>query len=114
MWFVKAAQQGKPKAVYKVGVMCLRGMGVNPNLIEGVRWLQRAVEMGHAKAKSRLEEIQPERLAHYWPKTHGILFPELKCQIEQFQFFYMNQSLPIEILTRIVQFIIKLHYYFVK
>ena len=48
------AQNGDPKAQFKLGVMYQEGRGGAPDYTEAVRWFQQAADRGEAEAQNRL------------------------------------------------------------
>jgi TPR repeat protein len=59
-WMAKAAAQGMVDAQYLMGVIFAEGIGVARDDDEARRWLQRAIDQGHAEAAQFMKE-------HYAP-----------------------------------------------
>lgn len=57
MWYVKAAGHGEPKAQYYLGLMFLAGKGVQKNIEEALKWLDKAASQGLNDAKIALDKI---------------------------------------------------------
>lgn len=53
-WFRLAAEQGRPKAQFNLGVMYDDGDGVPENDIEAVKWYRLAADQGDARAQHNL------------------------------------------------------------
>ncbi|MBR6802989.1 MAG: SEL1-like repeat protein [Kiritimatiellae bacterium] len=51
------ARLGDAEAQFEVGCCYYEGDGVPKNLVEAVKWYQKAAEQGHAGAKQRLQEL---------------------------------------------------------
>lgn len=53
----KSAKYGDPRAQFNLGRMYLNGEVVKRNIKNAERWLSKAAEQGHAKAKRLVEEV---------------------------------------------------------
>ena len=54
-WYLKAAEQGHPKALYKLGYYYENGIVVTRNVKEAVKWYSKAAEQGYPGAAFKLE-----------------------------------------------------------
>lgn len=57
VWYRKAAEHGHAEAQYNIGMMCLRGEGVERNHQEAMKWLGKAADQGHRRAQDSFEEL---------------------------------------------------------
>ena len=55
-WYTRAAEQGNSGAQYDMAVCYLTGDGVVADVELGMMWMQRAAELGYAKAAAFLED----------------------------------------------------------
>jgi len=88
----KAATKGDVEAQYKLGLMYLKGRGVQKDHEEAVSWLTLAAAQGHVKAKEELSRIKREQAAgpfkyEAWQAEEELKRPKLKtgavlCQIK--------------------------------
>jgi len=53
------AEEGLPGFQYEWGLRCLKGNGVDQDIAEGRKWLKRAADQGHEKARKKLEDLGP-------------------------------------------------------
>ena len=53
-WFLKAAEQGHPRAQLKIGLMYDKGEGVKQDPVEAAKWYRRAASQGYAPAQFNL------------------------------------------------------------
>jgi len=67
--YQEAANKGDVEARYKLGMMYLKGRGVNKDHEEAVSWLTLAAAQGHVKAKEELDRIKREQ---EWDLKHAI------------------------------------------
>jgi TPR repeat protein len=58
VWLRKAADQGLPRAQYKLGVMYEKGQGVAQDNAQALAWYRKAADQGFEEAKSRLNELK--------------------------------------------------------
>ena len=56
-WMHAAAEAGIPAAQHNMGLMTVRGLGVERSYREGVRWFQRAAASGFEPSRERLDEL---------------------------------------------------------
>jgi TPR repeat protein len=49
-WYLKAAELGHAKAMYSLGVLCERGVGMPVDARAAASWYRKAAEFGHAEA----------------------------------------------------------------
>ncbi len=56
-WYRRAAEQSYGVAQYSLAMMYLEGKGVPPDTDQAIKWLTLAAEGGHARAKSRLRQM---------------------------------------------------------
>lgn len=54
---LEAAESGEADAQYEVGIMYLKGQGVEQSRVKAVEWLKSASASGHAKAASKLRRM---------------------------------------------------------
>lgn len=54
-----AAEHGNPEAQYRLGLAHLAGRGTPQNAVQGLFWLVRATELGHATARVQRDELLP-------------------------------------------------------
>lgn len=54
-YFVEADKFGSTKVQFYLGEMCEYGMGVETNLVEAVKWYQKAAEAGVSEAQDKLD-----------------------------------------------------------
>ena len=57
LWFLRAANKGYAKSMFKVGYLLVKGLGVSKNILEGVNWLKKAREGGSIGAARELGDI---------------------------------------------------------
>ncbi len=58
-WYLKSAYQGQTLSQYAIGKMYMNGAGIAQNPSEGIRWLRKAAENGHARAQMEIDSFQP-------------------------------------------------------
>lgn len=56
-WLKSAAQKGLPKAQKTLGLVYLRGLGVNKDMAEAQRWFGYAAEQGDNEAQTYLDQL---------------------------------------------------------
>ncbi len=59
-WLQRAAQQGDPSAMYRVGYMYYGGQGVAQSVPEAIRWFKKSAESGFAIAQFTLGNLFAE------------------------------------------------------
>lgn len=81
-WYMKAAIQGYPPALYNVGMMLVNGQGVAPNADEAKQWLQKAFDSGYERAEDTLAKLNgktitasPSDLPTAWSKSWNLRLP---------------------------------------
>ena len=57
-WMLKAAEQGMVDAEFLMGVIYAEGIGVEIDPVESRRWLEKAANKGHIRARARLKEMK--------------------------------------------------------
>lgn len=57
-WYLRAARQGYPPAMYNVGAMLADGNGVEPDPKQATEWLQKAADAGFERALDKIAEIR--------------------------------------------------------
>ncbi|TIT48383.1 MAG: sel1 repeat family protein, partial [Mesorhizobium sp.] len=57
-WYEKAAQKNDGKAQFNLGVMYLKGVGVEENTELAIQWLKRSAAQGYDGAEEALNRIQ--------------------------------------------------------
>lgn len=60
-WMAKAATQGMLDAQFLMGVIFAEGLGVEQNLQQAEKWLDKAIDQGHAEAQNYRENHMPGR-----------------------------------------------------
>jgi TPR repeat protein len=60
-WMAKAAAQGMVEAQYLMGVIHAEGLGVAQDTRQARRWLEKAINAGHAEAEDYLNNHMPGR-----------------------------------------------------
>ncbi|MFT7219387.1 MAG: hypothetical protein ACI8Z1_001001 [Candidatus Azotimanducaceae bacterium] len=81
-WYMKAAIQGYPPALYNVGMMLVNGQGVASNAEEAKQWLQKAVDAGYERAEDMVAKLNgktitasPSDLPITWSKSWNLRLP---------------------------------------
>ena len=59
-WFTKAATQGSPEAMNRIGEMWATGLNGTPDLKEAANWYQKAAALGLAEAQYNLGSCYAE------------------------------------------------------
>lgn len=59
-YYKLAAAQNNPYAMYQIGMMYLRGEGVEPSKLDALTWLGSAVSAGYQKAKDDYKRVRDE------------------------------------------------------
>ena len=77
------AKQGEATAAYYVGMMYTDGQGVAQNSANGVRWLERAVELHHREAAIMLGKIYMSGLGVPLDHTKAMHFLDLAEKLRQ-------------------------------
>jgi len=80
------AEKGDVDAIAKTGVNLLQGLGVQRNVTEGLRWLEKALEHGNQDA------LTYNSLAHYYSRGDGVEKDEEKAQ--RFLLLSTKESIP--------------------
>lgn len=57
--YSQAAEHGNPEAQYRLGLAHLAGRGTPQNAVQGLFWLVKATELGHATAREKRDELLP-------------------------------------------------------
>ncbi|WP_428605483.1 tetratricopeptide repeat protein [Sedimenticola sp.] len=88
---VGASGQGEAHAQHSLGEMLLSGRGVEPNIAEGIEWIERAASQGHASACADLGrfydtgkylEKDPDRARYWWQQAARHGYPQARAIIE--------------------------------
>ena len=56
-WMRMAADAGIPEAMHNLGLLHLRGRGVEEDGQEAARWFRRAADLGHAPSRAAAERL---------------------------------------------------------
>ncbi|WP_442921063.1 hypothetical protein [Mesorhizobium sp. Cs1321R2N1] len=57
-WYERAAQLNNGRAQFNVGLMYLKGVGVEENAVLAVQWLKRSAAQGYHGAEEALDRVQ--------------------------------------------------------
>jgi len=57
-WYMKAAEQNRPEAEYKVGYLYEHGQGVSANRDQAIAWYERSNKHGSAMAEQALKALE--------------------------------------------------------
>jgi len=57
-WYRKAADNGRPKAAFALGLTYEHGRGVDKDASEALAWYKKAALLGHDGAKEKVEELE--------------------------------------------------------
>ncbi len=59
--YYEKAQAGDAASMYLLGTMYCNGLNTRVDRAEGIKWIRRAAEKGHAGAKKHLEQFEPPK-----------------------------------------------------
>ncbi|MBT5033363.1 MAG: sel1 repeat family protein [Rhodospirillales bacterium] len=56
-WLLKSANKGGRRAMYHVGTLHEKGLGVPKNRPAAVKWYKKSAKAGYKRAKARLKKL---------------------------------------------------------